>query len=45
VFETDRNSFLVVGTIPAMKELPRAVLKKLGKGEIVVEIPRRVLAK
>ena len=43
VFETDRNSYLVVGTVPAMRDLPRCVLKKLGKGEVVVEVPRGTL--
>src|ERR1035441_3724732 len=40
VFETDRNTFIVVGKIPATKDLPRNVLKKLGKGEAVVEVPK-----
>lgn len=43
VFETDRGTFLVVGQIPATNKLPRNVLKKLGKGEIAVEVPREVL--
>lgn len=43
IFQTDRETFLVVGSIPAVNELPRNVRKKLGKGEVVIEVPRNVL--
>lgn len=45
IFETDRDSFIVVGTIPATTDLPRNVLKKLGKGEMAVEVPKNILEK
>lgn len=43
IFQTDRGTFLVVGSIPAVNELPLNVRKKLGKGEVAVEIPQNVL--
>ena len=45
VFETDRNSFIVVGAVPASNKLPRNVLSKIGKGEVAVEIPGGTLVK
>ena len=44
IFKTDRGTFLIVGSIPAANELPRNVRKKLGKGEVAVEIPQGILA-
>lgn len=45
VFETDHNSLIVVGTVPASNKLPRNVLNKIGKGEMAVEIPKGTLVK
>lgn len=43
IFQTDRGTFIVVGSIPAANELPRKVRKKLGKGEVAIEVPQNVL--
>ena len=43
IFQTDRGTFLVIGSIPAVNELPRNVRKKLGKGEVAIEVPQNVL--
>ena len=43
IFKTDRGTFIVVGSVPAGKELPRNVLRKLGKGEVAIEVPLNVL--
>ena len=43
VFETDRASFIVIGTVPAAKDLPRNILKKIGKNEMAIEIPKALL--
>lgn len=43
IFKTDQGTYLVVGSIPAGRELPLNVRKKLGKGEVVVEIPGNLL--
>ena len=43
IFKTDRGTFLVVGSIPAAIDLPLNVRKKLGKGEVAIEVPQNVL--
>jgi hypothetical protein len=45
VFETDRNSLIVIGAVPASNKLPRNILNKIGKGEVAVEIPKGTLKK
>jgi hypothetical protein len=45
VFETDDNSFIVIGAVTTIDKLPRNVLKKIGKGETAVVMPRKTLAK
>ena len=43
VFKTDRGTFVVIGSIPALNELPRNIQKKLGKGEVAIEVPQNIL--
>ena len=43
IFKTDRGTRIVVGQVPAMKELPREVLEKLSSGYVAVEVPSAVL--
>ena len=43
VFKTDRKTLIIVGSIPANGDLPRNVRKKMGKGEVAVEIPAQTL--
>ena len=43
IFQTDRGTYVIVGSIPAMDDLPRNIRKKVGKGETAVEIPDNVL--
>ena len=43
IFKTDRGTCIVVGQVPAMKELPREVLEKLSSGHVAVEVPSDVL--
>jgi hypothetical protein len=43
IFRTDRGTCIVVGQVPAMKELPREVLEKLNNGHVAVEVPQGVL--
>jgi hypothetical protein len=43
VFETDRKTLIIVGSIPANNDLPANIRRKMGKGEVAVEIPTMVL--
>jgi len=45
IFKTNHKSLIIIGTIPAMNKLPRNVLRKLGKGELAIEVPREILLK
>ena len=39
LFKTNRGTLFVVGSAPANLDLPLKVRKKIGQGEVVVEIP------
>jgi hypothetical protein len=43
--KTASGTYLIIGSVPAISKLPANVLKKLGPGEMVVEIPASVLPK
>lgn len=42
-FTTNRGTVLVIGTIPDARELPVAVMRRVGADEFVVEVPAKVL--
>ncbi|MFA6536019.1 MAG: hypothetical protein WC250_00140 [Candidatus Paceibacterota bacterium] len=43
VFKTDRNTLIIIGSVPAGSELPRNIRRKMGKGETAIEVPANVL--
>ena len=43
VFKTDRGTFIIVGSTLANDGLPLAVRRKIGEGEVAVEVPEQVL--
>ncbi|MFA6294860.1 MAG: hypothetical protein WC666_00360 [Candidatus Paceibacterota bacterium] len=43
IFQTNRGTFLVIGPIPATNDLPRNVRRKIGKGEVAIEVQQNVL--
>ncbi len=43
VFQTDRNTVVVIGTVLAGNETPENIRRKLGRGEVAIEIPEKVL--
>jgi len=43
IFETDRKTLIIVGSVPANNDLPANIRRKMGKGEMAVEIPTMVL--
>lgn len=45
IFRTNRKTVMVIGSVPAVNEIPRNVRNKMGKGEMVVEIPLDSLPK
>lgn len=45
VFETDRKTIIVVGSVPANNDLPANIRRKMGRGEVAVEIPRNTMPK
>ena len=45
VFETDRETIIIVGSIPANNDLPQSIRRKMGRGEVAVEVPKGLLEK
>lgn len=43
VFKTNDKTLIVIGSVIAVNTLPKNILKKIGKGEIAVEIPANIL--
>lgn len=43
VFKTNRGTVIVVGSVPANADLPLSVRKKMGKGEMAIELPAEIL--
>lgn len=42
VFKTDHDTLIIVGKVPAIKDLPKDILQKLSEGEIPVEVPSTI---
>ncbi|MDO8575465.1 MAG: hypothetical protein Q7R78_02065 [bacterium] len=43
VFKTANEMLIVIGSIAEKSKLPKNVLRKIGKGEIAIEIPANIL--
>lgn len=40
VFKTDRETVIIIGSIPANNDLPQSIRRKMGRGEVAIEIPK-----
>jgi len=45
IFKTDRETVIIIGSIPANNDLPPCIRRKMGRGEVAVEIPKGFLEK
>lgn len=45
VFKNNDKTLIVIGSVVAVNTLPKNILKKIGKGEIAIEIPTNILPK
>jgi hypothetical protein len=45
VFKTDRETIIIVGSIPANNDLPQSIRRKIGRGEVAIEVPKSLLEK
>jgi hypothetical protein len=43
IFKTDRETYIIVGKVPAGMDLTREVLEKMSSGHLAVEVPVGVI--